>query len=131
MNLFDAEFRRNRPFLTSLLIALIGCITFVGFMLITLPETMDMDGFIHFLATIFILPILFILAFFISYPYFKIRSSLYIAKRDNKPLVNARIQLTLTLLIILATFVSIGFVGYYFLNSSSTSQDYAIEKKAK
>lgn len=131
MNLFDIEFRRTRPFLTGLMVACILCMAFAGLMLVTLPETMDMDGFYHFLATVFLLPAVFALGLFISYPYFKIRSTLYRAQRDDLPYSKTRIILIVNLLVLMAAFACISFVGYLLLNSSSISyNDYTTQKEA-
>ena len=101
--------------------ALILCMAFAGLMLVTLPETMDMDGFHHFLATIFLLPVMFAFGIFISYPYFKIQSTLYIARRDNIPFSKIQIKLVVNLLVLLVAFISICFIGYLFINSGSIS----------
>ncbi len=131
MELFDLEYRRLRPFLSSVLIAFFLCGAFVLFMLFTLPATMDMDGFIHFLMTIFILPFLFIVAFFFSYLYLKTRSTLYIARRDEQPLGKVRMQLAAIVVLTVMTFGGTGYALHNLFQEIISPTNEAILKPKK
>ena len=69
--------KKDCPFKTSVKIALILSLCFVGIMLLAMPDVMDMDGHIHIVATIMILPMVFISVLIIFFVYHILRRYLY------------------------------------------------------